>query len=578
MAAAAAAYLQIVLGGVVRVSGSGLGCPGWPLCPGFLPPGELHAIIEYSHRVVGALASVLIVACALGAGIAYRRRSRRTVLVFALAAVLLLGEVALGAATVVLELPPLMVLAHLGTALLILALVVVGAVLSGDPARAGRARPAPVFWVAAAGTFALALSGAAVVGSGASYACAGWPLCGKGLALEATLLAGVHLVHRLLAGALALVILGAVVTAWRARRRVAFVVAALYAGQVAVGALAVWQRLPALLRGLHLALAAALFAAVVLLLVPAAGVEAAAPPHPLPQARARRVGALRQVLGDYFSLTKPRIILLLLVTAAGALLLPGHGLPPFNIVLFTLLGGGLAAASANAINCWFDRDIDQDMHRTQHRPLPAGRIRPASALRFGLILGILSVALLAWFVNELAAALAAAAILFYVGVYTLWLKRSTPQNIVIGGAAGAVPPLVAWAAVTHRLDLTALYLFAIIFFWTPPHFWALALTARADYARARVPMLPVVSGEMATRRLILLYSVVLVVVTLLLFVTGALGVLYFAAALALGAAFLALAVLTLRDHGLRWARRLFSYSIAYLAVLFGAMVVDRLIG
>ncbi len=577
VAAAVAAYLQILLGGVVRISGSGLGCPGWPLCPGLLPPGELHAIIEYSHRVVGALASALIVASAVGAWLAYRRRDRRTVLVFALAAALLLAEVALGAVTVILELPPLLVVAHLGTALAILALLLIGAVLSGDPASAGGARPAPVLWVAAAATFALVLSGAVVVASGASYACAGWPLCGNGLALEATLPAGIHLLHRTLAGLLAVVILGVVVTSWRARRGLAALVAILYTGQVVLGALTVWQRLPALLRGLHLALAAALWAAVVLLLALAARVKAAAPPpHPLPEERARPKGALRRVLADYLSLTKPRIILLLLVTAAGALLLPGHGLPPLNIVVFTLLGGALAAASANTINCWFDRDIDRDMHRTQHRPLPAGRIRPASALRFGFLLGVVSVALLAWFVNGLAAALAAGAILFYVGVYTLWLKRSTPHNVVIGGAAGAVPPLVAWAAVTHRLDLTALYLFAIIFFWTPPHFWALALTARADYARARVPMLPVVSGEPATRRLILLYSVVLVVVTLLLFVTGALGLLYFGAALALGTAFIALAVQTLRDRGLRWARRLFSYSIAYLAVLFGAMVVDRL--
>ncbi len=578
--ATGAAFLQIVLGGVVRVSGSGLGCPGWPLCPGLLPPGEVHAIVEYSHRVVGALASILILTSAAGAWLFYRR-ALKPVLALSLAALLLAVEVVLGALTVVFGLPPWMVLAHLGTALLILALLVVGAALLNAAPRARRL-PAALVWLAAGGTFALALSGALIVGSDSSFACAGWPLCEGGWTVNAEPAALVHLLHRFLAAGVGLALLALAVRAWRppstgrAERAVVTGALALYLGQAAVGALTVWQRLPPGLRGLHLALASALWGTVVLALALTATPPAAAGPPPAPVRRAALARA-RSMVGDYLSLTKPRIIGLLLVTALGALLLPGHGWPPFPIVLFTLVGGGLAAASANTINCWLDRDIDLDMRRTRGRPLPAGRISPRSALVFGLLQGVASFTLLGLFVNLLAAALAAAALLFYVLVYTLWLKRSTPHNIVIGGAAGAVPPLVAWAAVTHSLDLTALYLFAIIFFWTPPHFWALALLARSDYARAHVPMLPVVSGEQVTRRLILLYSLVLVTVTVLLFVTRALGALYLVAALTLGGIFIGLAVQTLRDRDLRWAKRLFSYSITYLAVLFAAMVADRML-
>jgi protoheme IX farnesyltransferase len=580
VAAAGAAFLQIVLGGVVRVSGSGLGCPGWPLCPGLLPPGEVHAIIEYSHRVVGALASILILASAAVAWLFYRR-ARGTLLALGLAALLLAVEVVLGALTVVLRLPPWMVLAHLSTALLILGLLVAGATLLNVAPQA-RQRPPVSAWIAAGATFALALSGALVVGSSSSFACAGWPLCGGGWTLETEPAALIHLLHRFLAAIAGLALLALAAEVWsrpsrdRVLRAATTGVLAVYLVQAAVGGLTVWQRLPPGLRGLHLALASALWAAVVLVLALAATLPQGAGP---PTARTRRdgFGRLRSTVGDYASLTKPRIIGLLLVTALGALLLPGHGWPPFSLVLLTLVGGGLAAASANTINCWLDRDIDRDMRRTRHRPIPAGRISPRAALVFGVALGVASFTLLVLFVNVLAAALAAAALLFYVLVYTLWLKRSTPQNIVIGGAAGAVPPLVAWAAVTHSLDLTALYLFAIIFFWTPPHFWALALLARSDYARAHVPMLPVVSGEQVTRRLIVLYSLVLVTVTVLLFVTRALGALYLVAALALGGIFIGLAVQTLRERDLRWAKRLFHYSIAYLAVLFGAMVADRML-
>ncbi|TMF46602.1 MAG: protoheme IX farnesyltransferase [Chloroflexi bacterium] len=288
--------------------------------------------------------------------------------------------------------------------------------------------------------------------------------------------------------------------------------------------------------------------------------------------------ATRDVVLDYVSLAKPRIIPLLLITALGGMMMAERGWPSTGLVLLTLLGGALAAAGAGAINCWIDRDLDREMLRTRRRPLPDGRIAPSHALIFGIGLGLAAFLVLAFWVNVLAATLAISGLLFYVFVYTLWLKRWTVQNIVIGGAAGAVPPMVGWAAVTHRLDLTALYLFAIIFLWTPPHFWALALRLKGDYARARVPMLPVVRGESAARRQILLYTLILVAVTLAVVLTGALGLLYLAGAGVLGGLFIALAVANLRTRRQRWSRLLFDYSIAYLGLLFAVMVADRMIG
>jgi protoheme IX farnesyltransferase len=286
----------------------------------------------------------------------------------------------------------------------------------------------------------------------------------------------------------------------------------------------------------------------------------------------------RDVVLDYVSLSKPRIIPLLLITALGGMMMAQRGWPSTGLVVLTLLGGALAAAGAGAINCWIDRDIDGAMLRTRRRPLPDGRIAPSHALLFGIALGLAAFVLLAFWVNVLAATLAISGLLFYVFVYTLWLKRWTAQNIVIGGAAGAIPPVVGWAAVTHRVDLTALYLFAIIFLWTPPHFWALALRLRGDYARAGVPMLPVVRGEPSARRQILVYTLVLVAATLGIVLTGVLGRLYLAGALLLGIVFIALAIVNLRSARQRWSRWLFDYSIAYLGLLFAVMVADRMVG
>jgi protoheme IX farnesyltransferase len=423
-----------------------------------------------------------------------------------------------------------------------------------------------------------------VVGSGASGSCDAWPLCGGGFNLAFDGSPAIQLLHRGLAAAVGLLIIVSLLALLNRHREeravratVALTLAAL-AFQVAVGAAVVTLHLPAALRGLHLALAGAVWAGTVVLAVIADRLPAAGAPAGLTADARRLHRPAREVVLDYVSLAKPRIIPLLLITALGGMMMAQRGWPSTGLVVLTLLGGALAAAGAGAINCWIDRDLDGEMLRTRRRPLPDGRIAPSHALLFGIALGLAAFLLLAFWVNVLAATLAISGLLFYVFIYTLWLKRWTVQNIVIGGAAGAVPPVVGWAAVTHRVDLTAIYLFAVIFLWTPPHFWALALRLKGDYARARVPMLPVVRGEAVARRQILLYTVVLVAVTLAVVVTGALGLLYLAGAVVLGGVFIALALINLRSQRQRWSRLLFDYSIAYLGLLFAVMVADRMIG
>jgi heme o synthase len=283
----------------------------------------------------------------------------------------------------------------------------------------------------------------------------------------------------------------------------------------------------------------------------------------------------RRALGAYIGLMKPHVTVLLLGTTLAAMAVAG--MPSLPVVLATLLGGALAAGSANALNCYWDRDIDQVMSRTRSRALPSHKVGEKQALVFGLSLGIASFLLLSLVVNLLAALLALSAILFYVGVYTMWLKRTTPQNIVIGGAAGAVPVLVGWAASTGTVSLAAVWMFLIIFLWTPPHFWALSLVLRKDYERAGVPMLPVVAGERETHQQIILYTLLLLAASCVLVTTQVVGMLYFASAVILGGGMLVLAVMLAREKTLASARRLFWFSNYYLALLFAIMVVDHLL-
>lgn len=288
-------------------------------------------------------------------------------------------------------------------------------------------------------------------------------------------------------------------------------------------------------------------------------------------------GGWRQTVAAYIGLTKPRIIELLLVTTFPAMVVAAQGMPDLWLIFATLFGGSIAAGGANTINCYLDRDIDAIMRRTRKRPLPSGQVAPEKALIFGIFLSIFSFVFLTLTVNLLTASLAVSAILFYVFVYTVWLKRSSVENIVIGGAAGAVPPLCGWAAVTGSLDAAPLIMFAIIFLWTPPHFWALAIGYKSDYAQAGVPMLPVARGIAEAHKRSLIYAVVTVGVSLTLYLTGMVGLVYLGSAAVLGGLFLWLTWQQMRDGSTKAALSLFRYSTTYLALLFAAMVVDQFI-
>jgi protoheme IX farnesyltransferase len=299
---------------------------------------------------------------------------------------------------------------------------------------------------------------------------------------------------------------------------------------------------------------------------------------PVEARKPRSVGA---TVSAYINLMKPHVTVLLLGVTLASMVVALNHLPSLGVTLATLIGGALAAGSANAINCYWDRDIDELMSRTKARTLPSGQVEPTHALIFGVVIGALSVALFTVFVNVASAALALSAILFYVLVYTMWLKRTTVQNIVIGGAAGAVPALIGWAAVAPlRWDSslwTPLLMFAVIFLWTPPHFWALSIVLKKDYARAGVPMLPVVKGEAFTYQQIILYTIVLVASSALLFVTGGMGYLYLVCALALGAGLLFFAIKLGQTRTLKSARTMFWFSNYYLALLFAVMALDHVL-
>jgi protoheme IX farnesyltransferase len=278
---------------------------------------------------------------------------------------------------------------------------------------------------------------------------------------------------------------------------------------------------------------------------------------------------------DYYALTKPRVVQLLVFTAVIGMFLSTPGMVPWDVLVFGSLGIGLAASSGAAVNHVLDRRYDAAMARTRHRPLPSGRIGERDAMAFALALGLAGIALLALLINPLTAVLTFAALIGYAVVYTVWLKRATPQNIVIGGAAGAAPPVLGWAAVQNDVTGHALLLFLIIFTWTPPHFWALAIARKSDYEKAEIPMLPVTHGEKVTKDFVLYYTILLIVVTLLPYLTGMSGVLYMIAALLLGAGFLGYAIQLRGSDDSRVALRTFHYSISYLVALFSFLLLDH---
>ena len=593
--ATAVTYFLIALGGTVLATGSGLSCPDWPFCYGqAYYSGTYHVFLEQFHRFTAATVSVLVVLLVIGI-IAWARKDRALLALAIAAPVLLVVQIVLGGLTVLWKLPPQIIMAHLGTALAIFAVMITIAVLSGKPAQskelpAKTRKFAQLALVNALLVYILMLFGSYVTGSSAALACPGWPFCTPASWAINNHLASINILHRVFAVFVGLVTLWTVIAAlrrWRVARGqaiVGLVGGILFIWQAIVGGLIVLLKEPAFVAGLHLALAAAVWGTLVLLAALATRQLRAAPaPQEIEQmeqaeAEAQKEGSLvRQTISNYVDLMKPHVTVLLLGVTAASMAIAVQGLPPLNLLIPTLLGGAMAAGSANCINCYIDRDIDQIMGRTQRRSLPAGRVEPTQALIFGIILGVVSFVVLFAFVNLLSAVLAFSAILFYVFVYTLGLKRTTTQNIVIGGAAGAVPVLVGWAAITNSLSLPPVMFFAIIFFWTPPHFWALSLLIQKDYEKAGIPMLPVVKGEAETRRQILLYSAFLLALTLALFVLGIMGYFYLVGAALLGGGLVYYAVRLWRDQSKKWARTLFWYSNMYLAAIFALMVLDRVI-
>jgi protoheme IX farnesyltransferase len=427
------------------------------------------------------------------------------------------------------------------------------------------------------------VAGALVTTEGALWDCLELPICPT-----PSQMAVIALAHRVLAAFAALMVLGLSFQVWRSReepslRRASAWALALMLAQVLVGLVQV-----ALARGgsgtalaavrtAHLAVGTAAWAALVVQITLALRL----PSNELPGLRTELEsshGTLRpSVLKDYISLTKPGVITLLMLTTIAGMFITPAGAPQLWLVAWTFVGGWLMASGAHAVNCWADRDIDINMGRTSRRPIPSGRIPPWHALVLGIGLGLCAFAILVAFVNLAAALLALAGYLYYVFVYTRWLKRTTPSNIVIGGGAGAFPPLVGWAATTGGLTLPALFLFAIIFYWTPPHFWALALIREKDYARASVPMLPVVAGSAETKRQILLYTLLMLALTIMPTPLQMFGVPYLVMAAGLGALFLYYVIGLLREDTTAAAWRLYKFSLLYLALLFTAMVVDRML-
>ncbi len=593
VAAAIATYVLIVVGGLVRATDSGLGCPDWPLCFGdWVPPAELHAWIEHSHRLVAAFAvGPLVAAVGLITLFSARRRDRPLLVAAVVTGLLVIVQAFLGGQVVIQQLRAELVMAHLAMALTVLALTIVIAdrAASGALPPVVGGQPRALVAVTGAVVFAQMLLGSWVAGTGAGLAFPDFPLM-HGRVWPSTLAGGevVQLAHRALAVGVALLVVWTAIQIRRTvatprTRRLAGLAVGLVAVQIALGAANVWSRLSALFVVPHLAVGAALWATMVLLYLalrraPATETSNMGTATVGGQADATPSSSLGESLRAYLALTKPRIIQLLLVTTIPTMVLAQRGIPSVWLMAAVVLGGSLAAGGANTINMYLDRDIDDLMRRTRHRPLPRQAVTPARALAFGIALSVLSFVWLTVTVNLLSALLAASAIGFYVFVYTLWLKRSTPQNIVIGGAAGCVPVLVAWAAVTGTLEVPALVLFAIVFYWTPPHFWALALRYRGDYAAASVPMLPVVRGEAETARQIVVYTTLLVVVSLLLFPAARMGLIYLVAAVVLGAGFVWYALRVLRDttDG-RATIRLFRFSISYLTLLFAAVAADSLL-
>ncbi|CAN5662560.1 heme o synthase [soil metagenome] len=561
----AGTVMLLALGTVLAAADGASACEGWPLCTN---QSTGLSILNISHRL-GGLA--LIVATGGLAAFSYARLRSMTWLVRLAAGIftLVLAQSVLGGLGVAFDFPGWASAAHLGIALAITFSLLTATLLLAPIERVSVPEPVVSLAGGAAAALVVTLVVAAAFVGRIETGGIGDPAGAAGIVFPTLLLAiglttglGIHvryspgtpkLARRLAeTGGLALIAGFAVLAAHGLTP---------YPGEMGAAALV-------------LAMFAAICLSGIVILASAGTIQNALGATSLSVDRSRPGLIVR----DYLRVTKPGIMLLLLTTTFGAMLVAAAGWPGFTLVGWTLLGGALASGGASALNCYLDRDIDQIMARTRKRPIPTGTLSPAQVRNYALGLSVASVLALTTFVNPLAALLAVGGNLFYVIVYTIWLKRATPQNIVIGGAAGSFPPLVGWAAVTGSLGVAPLLVAAIIFYWTPPHFWSLALLKANDYRRAGIPMLPVSHGEPHTRRSILLYTLLLIPITLLLSIVGPLGWIYLIAASVLGLVFLGYAVQMYRENSNRLAWRLFKYSNYYLALLLAVMVLDAVIG
>jgi protoheme IX farnesyltransferase len=587
----------VVIGVIVRATESGMGCPDWPLCYGqIIPPttdsGDVIAYkawLEWIHRTIAAVIGLIVLAAVF---LALRnlkgRRSLQGASIALLA--LVLFQAWLGRQTVLESNSGASVTAHLASAMAFVGLQVWMLARSGYAEtlagirRASGSVVAPI--VAAGGIYALLLFGSNVTGTDTGLLYPDWPLMGGTLFPPITTLSTPMIVHRYATAIVALILTSAL---WIVRReqgspahvrQLLTYATVVFAVQCLIGAAQIFTKLAPWTQTLHVALATMIW----ILIVGAASIallEGRGAGRSLVNAAERAPQTRRETVAAYIALTKPRIVELLLITTIPAMLLAAHGFPPLMLIAATLVGGTLSAASANVFNCIIDADIDAQMARTAARPLVTGRISVGAALLFASTLGVASFIFLALTTTIMAAFISLLAIAFYVLIYTLILKRSTPQNIVIGGAAGALPPVIGWAAVTGDISLVPVLLFALVFYWTPPHFWALALRIGSDYAAAGVPMLPVTAGPSETARQIWLYTILLVAMSLMLWAVAGMGLVYLAVAVIGGGIFLLRAWRlrsdVLGDGLLRGATRLYRFSISYLTLIFAAIAIDSIL-
>jgi len=586
LAAVLAVFILNVIGGVIRVTQSGGSCPDWPTCLGSwaLPAGGESVLFTYLHRAATALAGLVLL---LVAGYGLRRFSADRLLMYpyyaaglAFGAQIILGAVVTLAGQTAGQ--PVLSGLHMALSLLIQGLLVVPLTaayfrLAGVDAprltfKTGFARLSLVILGLLA---VLWVSGSLVTYIPAAQSCTGWPLC-----LPQGPLGWFSLAHRLLVGLTALLTLVWLGQAWQTQRSHAPLLVASTAAAVLLFSQALLgARLtpgsPVYFVALHQATAVAVWAVIAAQTV-IVGLAARSPEDEQADRQSTLERKLPVLLKDFLMLTKPIVVVLLLVTTYAGMVIGARQWPSLWLTFWTMLGGFMAAGGSGAINQYIDRYDDEKMQRTQKRPIPSGRMTPAEGLAFGAALLLASFYLTVAFVNLLSALLCLAGMIYYVLIYSVYLKKTTVQNIVIGGGAGAIPPLVGWAAATGSLNIPSLLLFVLVFMWTPPHFWALALVRAKDYARAGVPMLPVVRGEEETRRQILIYTILLVILTLLMPVMGLGGSIYLIGSAVLGLWLLHAAWKVWKEGGNKLAWKMYRYSSMYLAFIFFVLMIDRL--